>query len=92
MSQTVRKLKTAWVKALHNRTNKIFSSRTSFLKQVDKILKTFMSWNGYPSNVLNSIIKRLKTNQQRNNTSKVEGNRKIIWLKFPSLEKKGELY
>ena len=41
-SQTPWKLKTAWVKALVHRANKICSSKRSFLKQVDKI-KTFMS-------------------------------------------------
>ena len=36
-----------------------------------------MSWNNYPSYVCNSITKRLKTNQQRNNINK-ECNKKII--------------
>ena len=42
-----------------------------------------MSWNGYPSHVRNLVIKRLKSNQQRNETNKDEDNRKIIWLRFP---------
>ena len=88
-SQTPWKLKTAWVKALYHRAKKICSSKRSFLKQVDKI-KTFMSWNGYPCHVRNSVIKRLKSNQQRNETNKEEDNRKIIWLRFPYLGKKGE--
>ena len=49
-----------------------------------------MSWNGYPFHVRNSLIKRLKSNQERNETDKEEGNRKIIWLRFPYLGKKGE--
>ena len=49
-----------------------------------------MSWNGYPCHVRNSVIKRLKSNQQRNETNKEEDNRKIIWLRFPYLGKKGE--
>ena len=49
-----------------------------------------MSWNGHPSHVRNLVIKRLKSNQQRNETNKEEGNRKIIWLRFPYLGKKGE--
>ena len=81
-SQAPWKLKTAWAKALYHRAKKIFSSKRSFLKQVDKI-KTFMSWNGYPSQVRNLVIKRLKSNQQRNETNKDEDNRKIIWLRFP---------
>ena len=74
---------------MYHRANKICSSKKSFLKQVDKI-KTFRSWNGYPSHVCNSLIKRLKTNQQRNKTKKEEGNTKIIWLQFPYLGKNGE--
>ena len=61
-SQTPWKLKTEWVKALYHSGNKISSSKRSFIKQVDKI-KTFMSWNGYPSHVCNSVVNRLKTNQ-----------------------------
>ena len=87
-SQTPWKLKTKWVKALYHRANKISSSKRSFLTQVGKI-KTFMSWNGYPSHIRNSVIKRLKTNQQINETKK-EGDRKIIWLQFPYLGKNGE--
>ena len=49
-----------------------------------------MSWNGYPSHVHNLVIKRFKTNQQRNEINKEEGNRKIIWIQFPYLGKKGE--
>ena len=49
-----------------------------------------MSWNGYPSHILNSVIKRLKSNQQRNETNKEKDDRKIIWLRFSYLGKKGE--
>ena len=49
-----------------------------------------MSWNGYPFHVRNSVIKRLETNQQRNETNKEEDNIKIIWLQFPYLGKKDE--
>ena len=83
------KLKTPWVKVLYQRAKKICSSKRSFLKQVDKI-KTFMSWNGYPSHIRNLVIKRLKSNQQRNEPNKEEDNRKIIWSRFPYLGKKGE--
>ena len=47
-----------------------------------------MEW--LPFHVRNSVIKRLKTNQQRNETNKEEDNRKIIWLQFLCLGKKGE--
>ena len=49
-----------------------------------------MSWNSYPSHVRNSVVKRLKTNQQRNESNKEEDNREIIWLQFSNLGKKGE--
>ena len=42
------------------------------------------------SHVHNLVIKRFKTNQQRNETNKEEGNRKIIWIQFLYLGKKGE--
>ena len=67
------------------------SSKRSFLKQVDKI-KAFMPWNGYPSHVHNSVIKHLKTSQQRNERNKEEDDRKIIWLQFPYLGKKVKFY
>ena len=76
-SQGPWKLKTAWVKALYHRAKKICSSKRSFLKQVERF-KAFMSGNGYPSRVRKSVIKRLKSNQQRNETNKKEDNRKII--------------
>ena len=49
-----------------------------------------MSWNGYPSHVRKSVIKRSKSNQKRNERNKEEDNRKIIWSRFPYLGKKGE--
>ena len=75
--QTPWKLKTSWVKVLYHRENKICSSKRSFLKQVDKI-KTFISWNGFPSHVRNSVIKRLKSDQERNETNKEEDNNSIV--------------
>ena len=77
------------MKALCSRANRICSSKRSFLKQVDKI-KTFLSWNGHPNEIRNPVIKRLKTNQQRNETNKEKDDRKIIWLQFLHLGKKGE--
>ena len=51
-----------------------------------------MPWNGYPSHVHNSVIKHLKTSQQRNERNKEEDDRKIIWLQFPYLGKKVKFY
>ena len=49
-----------------------------------------MPWNGYPSHVHNSVTKCLKSNQQKNETNKEEDNRKIIWIQFSHIGKKGE--
>ena len=46
--------------------------------------------NGYPSHFCNSVIKHLKTNQQRNKTKKEEDDRNISWLQFPYLPEKCE--
>ena len=70
---------------------KICCRKRNFPKQPDKI-KKFMSWNGYPSHVRNSVIKCLKSNQQRNETNKEEDNIRIIWLRFPYLGKRVKLY
>ena len=48
-----------------------------------------MSSNGYPFHVCNSVIKRLKSNQQRNNTNKEEDNRKNNVVTFSIFGKKG---
>ena len=64
-SQTPWRLKTAWIKALFHRANKICSSKQAFQQQINHI-KTLMSWNAYPKYVRNSIINRLKSNINRN--------------------------
>ena len=58
-SSTPWNYKTAWIKALCHRTKKVCTTKEQFNRQVDQI-KLFMSWNGYPSYVRNSFIKRLK--------------------------------
>ena len=50
--------KPAWVKSLVERAERI-SNKHLFEKQILKI-KSFMSWNGYPIYVCNSVLKRLK--------------------------------
>ena len=69
------KLKTSWIKALHHRVSKICSNKQSLNKQISQI-KTFMSWNGYPKRVQNSIIKRLKTNRSRSRLTDVMTEKK----------------
>ena len=94
-SQTPWGLKTAWVKALYNRSSKICSTSQKFKSQVKQI-KSFMSWNGYPSYIVNSIIKRLKTKKEENiqqtiNEENKDENVIKIWVKLPYLGKQGEM-
>ena len=46
-SNTPWNYKTAWIKALYHRAQKICSTNELFKEQIKK-LKMFMSWNGYP--------------------------------------------
>ena len=88
-SQTPWRLKTAWIKALFHRANKIFSSKQALQQQINHI-KTLMSWNGYPNHVRNSIINTLKSNVNRNdNINNKKDDRKVIWTNLLYLGKKG---
>ena len=89
-SQTPRHLKTAWIKALFHRANKICSSKQAFRQQIDHI-KISVSWNLYPKYVRNSVISRLKSNLNRNdNINNNKDHRKVIWINVPYLGKKGD--
>ena len=89
-SQTPWHLKTAWIKTLFHRANKIYSSKEAFQQQINHI-KTLMSWNAYPKYVRNSDINRLKSNVNRNdNINNNKDYRKVIWINLPYLGKKGE--
>ena len=56
-SQTPWKLKASWIKALYHRAQKIFSNKQSLNKQISQI-KTFMSWHGYPNELLKRYFKK----------------------------------
>ena len=89
-SQTPWRLKTAWIKALFHRANKICSSKQAFQQQINHI-KTLMSWNAYLKYVRNFIINRLKSNVNRNdNINSNKDDRKVIRINLPYLGKKGE--
>ena len=86
-SQTPWRLKTSWIKALHDRATKICSSNELLKHQINKI-KTFMSWNNYPKYVRDSFIKRLQQNKlktRNGNDSDIK-----IWFRVPYLGGKGE--
>ena len=42
--------KTVWVKSLDHHVCKVCSTKTLFNNQIE-IIKSFMSWNGYPKSV-----------------------------------------
>ena len=87
-SETPWRLKTAWIKTLFHRANKICSSKQAFQTQINHI-KTLMSWNAYPKHVRNSIINRLKSNVNRNDSiNNKRDDRKDIWINLPYLERK----
>ena len=89
-SQTPWSLKTAWVKSLISRSQKICSTETKLKRQLSNIRK-FMSWNNYPSHVRNSLIKRQlnKTPTRDRNTDESKELIKI-YIKVPYLGKNGE--
>ena len=78
-SQTLWRLKTSSTKALFHRTNKICSSKQAFQQ------------NAYEKYVRYSIINRLKSNVDKNDTiNNNKDDRKVIWINLPYLGKKGE--
>ena len=86
-NQTPWKLKISWIKALHDRATKIYSSNKFLHDQINRI-RTFMSWNSYPKYVRNSIIKRLqqkKTAVQKDDKSVIK-----IWIRLHYLGNEGE--
>ena len=86
-NQTPWKLKISWIKALHDRATKIYSSNKFLHDQINRI-RTFMSWNSYPKYVRNSIIKRLqqkKTAVQKDDKSVIK-----IWIRLHYLGNEDE--
>ena len=55
-SFTLWKLKTACIRSLADRAKKI-CSKENLIKELQSI-KEIVSWNGYPKNIVNAIIKR----------------------------------
>ena len=87
--------KTAWVKSLFHRAFMICSNKTYFNNQIEMI-KSFMSWNGYPINIRNFLIRKLKTKYENYSTSnsnadsQTDENIVKVWIKIPYLGKRGE--
>lgn len=81
-------LKTSWIRALFNRAQRICSTTIAFNKQVEKIT-TLMSWNGFPSFISRSILRRLKSKIRRN-TEESPNEIIKIFVKPPYAGLKGE--
>ena len=60
--------KTAWIKALYERTSKICST-TELFKQQLSVIHKFMAWNGYPRHVRRNIIRNFDQNRHTNPTN-----------------------
>ena len=88
-SQSPWRLKTAWVKALFHRANKICSSDAALKKQISRIL-SFMSWNGYPIAVARSMLKRLQFNKERNVDETTDSDVPKVYIKICYAGEHGE--
>ena len=64
-SFTLWKWKMAWIRSLVDRAKKI-CSKENFPKEIQSI-KKFASWNGYPKNIVNAIIKRVLSKETLTN-------------------------
>ena len=76
--------KVAWIKALYSRAEKICSNKELFQGQIKRI-REFMSWNGFPRYVGNSILRKLEkrktvSNEVVNDDSTEE---KTVWFRVP---------
>ena len=87
-------LKTAWVKSLYHCSFKICSAKSLLNNQIE-IIKSFRSWNGYPKNIENFLMKKRKTKYSDSSTSVTvnEGivdNLPKIWIRIPYLGSHGD--
>ena len=77
-------MKTAWVKALHQLAKRICSADVAFNEQI-KNIKKFMSWNSYPKQVRNSLLKRLNSNMDKTKEQTVDDRKKESLAKYSLL-------
>ena len=74
----------------------ICSIKTFFNNQIEMI-KSFMSWNGYPISVRDFLIRKLKTKYENNSTptsnadSQTGENIAKIWIRIPYLGNRGDI-
>ena len=77
-------MKTAWVKALHQLAKRICSTDVAFSEQI-KNIKKFMSWNSYPKQVRDSLLKRLSSNMDKTKEQTVDDRKKKSLAKYSLL-------
>ena len=76
-------IKTAWVKSLFHRAKRTCSIDVAFNEQIKNIIK-LMSWNSFPKQVRNSLLKRLNSSINKTKEQTVD-DRKKVWLNLPYL-------
>ena len=91
-SFTLWKWKTTWIRSLADTAKKV-CSKENLPKKVE-LIKKFASWDGYPKNIVNAIIKRvlsknILTNDVISNEQKDKIPTVFINIDYPG-EKKGE--
>ena len=82
------RIKISWIRALYTRAERICSDRNMFNNQLLNI-KKFLSWNGFPKHISNSILNRIKTKRKR--VTEEEDSESIeIYFRVPYSGIKGE--
>ena len=77
--------KIAWARSIYSRCRKLCSTPEAFRQQV-RILTSYLSWNGFPRHVSNSLIRKFKmSNEPRDSNipTPEETNEITIWFKLP---------
>ena len=88
-SQIPWRLKIAWIKSLYHRAAKICSNSSLLNQQIDKI-KMFTSWNGFPTVVVKSILRRLQSTPRQREKESEDDDVIKIYMKVPYTGEKGE--
>ena len=79
---------------LYHRVCKICNTKLLLNNQIE-IIKSFMSWNGYPKSIQNFLMKKLKTKYSDSFTSVTVNEDTVdnlpkIWIRIPYLGSRGD--
>ena len=86
--------KTAWIKCLVECAERICSNKHLFHNRISKI-KSFMSWNGYPSYVCNVILRKLRERKKNTNgrcSNSEDDDTPKIWFRVAYIGQIGEKF